>query len=66
MVYIFKRERASHAGRCLAAGTLHLYQVLVSSILPGIIKPEGNAEMLLDEDELLRLATTSLYTTKAQ
>jgi hypothetical protein len=30
VVYIFKRERASHAGRCLAAGTLHLYQVLVS------------------------------------
>ncbi|KAH8954690.1 hypothetical protein BDL97_08G093300 [Sphagnum fallax] len=59
VVYIFKRERASHAGRCLAAGTLHLYQVLVSSILPGIIKPEGNAEMLLDEDELLSFSVPS-------
>ncbi|KAG0560163.1 hypothetical protein KC19_10G158600 [Ceratodon purpureus] len=54
VVYFFLEENASRAGRCVASGAVQLYQVLISSTVLNPSNFHKDAELICDEDELLR------------
>ncbi|XP_024384049.1 uncharacterized protein [Physcomitrium patens] len=52
VVYYFKEENTSKAGRCVTSGPVQLHQVLISSTFLNS-SPQKAGELTYDEDELL-------------